>query len=412
MRILFLTDNFPPETNAPASRTHEHTKRWAAAGHEVTVVTTAPNFPEGKIFKGYRNRVWSRERIDDVDVIRVWTYITANAGFVGRSLDYASFMVSVILATPFLPRPDVIVSTSPQFFTPCAAYVVSRLFRCPWIFELRDLWPDSIVAVGAMRENAVIRMLRKLEYFLYRKATGIVSVTTSFRQVLSGNGVSADKIHVVPNGAELDAYQPGDKPRALMARLGLEGKFVAAYVGTIGMAHGLGTLIDAAEKLKARRDIAFVLVGTGAEERTMAAEARERGLTNVHFVGSVTKAEVRDYWRLCDVALVLLRDSAIFRHVIPSKMFEAMSTARPIILGVKGESETLLEESGAGLSIPPEDSHALAQAVVALADNDARRLEMGRAGRRYVAEKFDRNVLAQRMLTIVEEVACTRGSLD
>lgn len=410
MRILFLTDNFPPETNAPASRTHEHTKRWAAAGHEVTVVTTAPNFPEGKVFAGYRNRIWARERIDNVEVIRVWTYITANEGFLGRSLDYASFMLSVVLAAPFMPRPDVIISTSPQFFTPCAAYVISRFFRRPWVFELRDLWPDSIVAVGAMKENALIQFLRKVEYFLYRKSSRIVSVTYSFQRVLSLNGISADKISVVPNGAELDTYHPGPKPSELMARLGLKGKFVAAYVGTIGMAHGLGTLLDAAEQLKHRDDIAFVLVGTGAEEKAMAADARARGLTNVYFVGSVTKAEVREYWRLCDVALVLLRDSELFRHVIPSKMFEAMSTGRPIILGVRGESESLLREAGAGLPIPPEDAQALANAVVALADDAERRAAMGSAGRTYVSSKFDRDVLAQRMLAVVSEAASGRRS--
>jgi glycosyltransferase involved in cell wall biosynthesis len=411
MRILFLTDNFPPETNAPASRTHEHTKRWAAAGHEVTVVTTAPNFPQGKVFDGYRNGLWERERVDDVDVIRLWTFITANEGFVGRSLDYASFMVSCILAAPFLPRPDVIISTSPQFFTPCAAYVVSRFFQRPWVFELRDLWPDSIVAVGAMKENGLIRFLRKLEYFLYRKSSRIVSVTNSFRGVLSGNGINPDKIIVVPNGADLELYQLGPKPEPLAQQLGLSGKFVAAYVGTIGMAHGLGTLLDAADELRSREDIAFVLVGTGAEEKSMAAQARARGLTNVYFVGSVSKAQVPEYWRLCDVALVLLRDSDLFRHVIPSKMFEAMSTGRPIILGVKGESEAILADSGAGLSIPPENAHALASAVLALADDEGRRNAMGSAGRVYVAQKFDRDVLAGQMLAVVEEAALGRRAL-
>jgi glycosyltransferase involved in cell wall biosynthesis len=411
MRILFFTDNFPPETNAPASRTHEHTKRWAAAGHQVTVVTTAPNFPEGKVFAGYHNGLWTRQRIDNVDVIRLWTYVTANEGFIRRSLDYASFMVSAILAAPFLPRPDVVISTSPQFFTPCAAYVVSRFFRRPWIFELRDLWPDSIVAVGAMKENALIRGLRKIEYFLYRRSSKIVSVTHSFRHVLCRNGISEHKIAVVPNGADLETYQPGPRPDALAARLGFRGKFVAAYVGTIGMAHGLATLLDAAERLRDRDDIVFVLVGTGAEEKSITTEARRRGLTNVHFVGSVTKAEVLEYWLLCDVALVLLRDTPTFRHVIPSKMFEAMSTARPIILGVRGESEAILNESGAGLAIPPEDAQALAAAIVTLADDRTRRYAMGTAGRAYVSRKFDRDVLAQQMLTVIEEAALGRSGL-
>ena len=410
MHILFLTDNFAPETNAPASRTHEHTRRWVAAGHRVTVVTTAPNFPAGKIFDGYRNRLWQRERIDGVEVIRLWTYITANEGFLRRTLDYVSFMVSAILATPFLPRADVVVSTSPQFFTPCAAYIVSRLKRRPWVFELRDLWPDSIVAVGAMKETALIRALRKLEYFLYRKATRIVSVTQSFREILSKNGIDPGKIEVVPNGADLDAYQPGERSESLAEKFGCKGKFVAAYVGTIGLAHGLGTLLDAAEQLRERDDIAFVLVGAGAEEKALMAEAGRRGLINVYFAGSVSKAEVREYWRFCDVALVLLRDSPLFRHVLPSKMFEAMGMERPIILGVKGESAEILEESGAGITIPPEDAPALAHSVTEMADDRERCAALGSKGRRYAREKFNREVLAMQMLAELERVAGTVGS--
>ena len=409
MHILFLTDNFAPETNAPASRTHEHTRRWVAAGHRVTVVTTAPNFPAGKIFDGYRNRLWQRERIDGVEVIRLWTYITANEGFLRRTLDYVSFMVSAILATPFLPRADVVVSTSPQFFTPCAAYIVSRLKRRPWVFELRDLWPDSIVAVGAMKETALIRALRKLEYFLYRKATRIVSVTQSFREILSKNGIDPGKIEVVPNGADLDAYQPGERSESLAEKFGCKGKFVAAYVGTIGLAHGLGTLLDAAEQLRERDDIAFVLVGAGAEEKALMAEAGRRGLINVYFAGSVSKAEVREYWRFCDVALVLLRDSPLFRHVLPSKMFEAMSTARPIILGVKGESEAVLKEANAGIPIPPEDSAALAAAILRLAADREERVAMGKAGREFVTSRFNRDVLANRMLAVLDEAARGQG---
>src|SRR5260221_2199014 len=203
MHILFLTDNFPPETNAPASRTYEHANRWVAAGHRVTLVTTAPNFPGGRIFKGYRNHLWHRETMDGIEVIRLWTYITANEGFLRRTLDYVSFMAAAIIATPFLPRPDVIVATSPQFFTACAAYVMSRLKRKPWVFEVRDLWPDSIVAVGAMRESTAIRLLKRLEYFLYRRAAAIVSVTASFKSVLASNGIPPEKVRIVRNGADL-----------------------------------------------------------------------------------------------------------------------------------------------------------------------------------------------------------------
>lgn len=410
MHILFLTDNFAPETNAPASRTHEHTRRWVASGHRVTVVTTAPNFPAGVVFAGYRNRLWQREQIDGVEVIRLWTYITANQGFLRRTLDYLSFMLAAILATPFLPRADVIVSTSPQFFTPCAAYVVSRLKRRPWVFELRDLWPDSIVAVGAMKETALIRVLRKLEYFLYRKATRIVSVTHAFRKVLANNGIDPARIVVVPNGADLEAYQPGERSELLAEKFGCKGKFVAAYVGTIGLAHGLGILLDAAEQLRARDDIALVLVGTGAAEQALISEANRRGLNNVHFAGSVSKAEVREYWRFCDVALVLLRDSPLFRHVLPSKMFEAMSTERPIILGVQGESAAVLREARAGIAIPPEDASALAAAIIQLAENRAQGAAMGKAGRAFVTSRYNRDVLADQMLEVLNQVARGEGA--
>jgi colanic acid biosynthesis glycosyl transferase WcaI len=405
MHILFLSDNFPPETNAPASRTYEHTKRWVQAGHRVTVITGAPNFPSGKVFAGYKNRLFQRESMEGIEVVRVWTYITANEGFLRRTMDYMSFMVSAVIAGLFMRRPDVIVGTSPQFFTAVAAYLLSRLKRRPFVFELRDLWPDSIVAVGAMRESRLIRVLRRWEYFLYHRAARIVSVTHSFKAVLSKNGVPPERIAVVRNGVDLKAFTPGERPQALVRRLGLSGKFVAAYVGTLGMAHGLGALLRAAEQLRDRQDIAFVLVGTGAEKDALMEEVVRRGLDNIHFVGAVDKETVKDYWRLADVALVLLRDTPLFSHVIPSKMFEAMGTARPIILGVRGEAQEILQAAGAGIAIAPEDSNAMASAIELLADNTEQRTAMGMAGRRFAEAHADRDGLAQTMLAVLEDIA-------
>ncbi len=398
MRILFLTDNFPPETNAPATRTFEHARRWVKSGAQVTVVTTAPNFPAGRLFAGYRNRLFQREWIEGIETIRVWTYITANQGFARRTLDYLSFMVSGFLASLFLPRPDVIVSTSPQFFTACAGYVLSRMKRRPFVFELRDLWPDSIVAVGAMGESRAIHAMRRLEYFLYRKAARIVSVTHSFKSVLCGNGVPAEKIVVVRNGADLAGFTPGEKPAELEAQHGLKGKFIAAYIGTVGMAHGLGTLLDAAERLRNDSRIAFLVVGDGAERVQLEVEAQRRGLANVVFTGSVDKDEVRRYWRFADAALVLLRDRPLFRHVLPSKIFEAMATARPIVLGVLGESAELLRDAGAGIVITPESAEELADALARLATDPVMARELGRSGRRFVEKELDRDKLAAAML--------------
>jgi hypothetical protein len=405
MKILFLSDNFPPETNAPASRTYEHAKRWVSAGHSVTVITGAPNFPSGRVHAGYRNSLCMHEHTDGIHVIRVWTYITANEGFVRRTLDYLSFMVSAAIAGVFVARPDVIVATSPQFFTPCAAWALSLLRRRPFVFELRDLWPDSIVAVGAMKETSFIRLLRKLEYFLYRKAARIVSVTSSFKRVLTQNGIDPRKIAVVPNGVDLETYKPGAKPDHLVSKWGLEGKFVAAYVGTIGMAHGLDTVLAAAERLRDRMDIAFLLVGTGAEQTTLMARCKDRGLDNVKFVGAVSKSEVREYWKLCDVALVLLRDAPLFAHVIPSKMFEAMGMERPMILGVRGESREILEAAKAGVAIEPQRPDQLVDAIVKLADDPTLRTALGKSGRHFATRQFNRDRLAHEMLCVLEGVS-------
>ena len=403
MKILFLTDNFPPETNAPATRTYEHARSWVAAGHQVTVLANVPNFPTGKVFPGYRNRFWQREIMDGIRVVRVWTYVTANEGFLRRSLDYFSFAVTGVIGGLFLPRPDVIVATSPQIFTALAGCLLAWIKRRPFVFELRDLWPDSIVAVGAMGEGPLLRMLRRLEYWLYHRAAKIISVTNAFKRVLVANGVPQEKIAVIRNGVDLKAFVPGPKPVQLARRLGMKGKFVAAYVGTIGMAHGLDTLLSAAERLRHRKDLAFVLVGTGAERTRLEEDGKRRGLENVVFVGPVSKEEVKQYWRLCDVALVLLKDVPLFLHVIPSKMFEAMGTGRPIILGVRGESQELLQEAVAGIVIPPENPQALAEAITKVMDNPSLCRDMGVAGRKFVEAKFDRQRLALDMLKVLEE---------
>ena len=250
MQILFLTDNFPPEVNAPASRTYEHCREWVRAGHRVTVITGVPNFPKGRVFPGYRNHVWQRETMDGIEVVRVWTYITANAGFAKRTLDYLSFMVTGFLAGLVQPRPDVIVGTSPQFFTNCAAWTLSVFLWRPFVFELRDLWPESIKTVGAMNDSAALRLMERLELFLYRRAAAVVAVTESFRRNLIGRGIDRNKIHVVTNGVDLSRFRPMQRDAGLATRYGLDGTFVAGYIGTHGMAHALETVLEAAQRIR------------------------------------------------------------------------------------------------------------------------------------------------------------------
>lgn len=400
MHILFLTDNFPPEVNAPASRTFEHARAWVRAGHQVTVITGAPNFPGGKLLGGYRNKLWQAEQMEGIRVVRVWTYITANEGFAKRILDYLSFMLSGFIAGLFVRRADLVVGTSPQFFTACAAWALAGLKRRPFVFELRDLWPESIKAVGAMKESAAIRWLERLELFLYRRASLIVAVTHSFKRRLIERGVDGTKIEVITNGADLSRFRPQPKDQALLAQHGLQGCFVAGYVGTHGLAHQLETLLEAAALLAQRPDgdrYRILLLGDGARKAALREMAAQRGLTNVVFVDSVSKDQVVRYWSILDASVIHLKQTPLFDTVIPSKLFECMAMGLPVLHGVAGESADIVRETGAGLPFTPEDAQALADAIVRLA-GDAALVERLRAQAQKAASLYERDYLAERML--------------
>lgn len=407
MHILFLTDNFPPEVNAPASRTHEHCRQWVRAGHRVTVVTCAPNFPQGKVFDGYKNKLWQREHIDGIEVIRVWSYITANEGFSRRVLDYVSFMLAGGIAALFVRRPDVVVGTSPQFFTAVAAWFVGLVKRRPYVFELRDLWPESIKAVGAMKQSRVLDALERLELFLYRKAARVISVTHSFRENLQRRGIPGDKIGVITNGVDIAQFKPRPKDEALETALGLQGKFVAGYVGTHGMAHALETLLDAAEKLQQTPDgdqYRFLLLGDGARKTALVSDAQSRGLRNVVFVDSVPKDQVPRYWSLLDVSVIHLRKTELFTTVIPSKLFECMGMGIPVLHGVEGESAGIVQREDVGQVFEPENADALVTEIVDLS-NAPERLAHYRARGLDAAKRYDRGALATAMLEQLQQVA-------
>lgn len=400
MKILFFTDNFWPESNAPASRTYEHAVRWVRAGHSVTIVTGVPNFPQGKVYPGYRNKLWQSERIDGIQVIRLWTYMAPNAGVARRIADYLSFMFMGILAAPFLPRPDVIVGTSPQFFTLIAAWWASVVKRRPWVFELRDIWPESIKAVGAVGHSLPFRLVQRLEMFLYRKAARIVAVTHSFKRVLAGRGVPEDKIGVVTNGVDLSRYKPRQKDSGLLRDLGLEGQFVAGYIGTHGMAHGLDTLLEAAEIMRRTPDlqqVTIVFVGDGARRAELSNRAAQLGLENVRFVGPVPKHEVAQFWSILDAAIIHLRRTELFTTTIPSKLFECMGMGIPLLLGLRGEAREIVERHDAGLVFEPEDAQALVAQLKRLV-KDQRLAQQYRTNAIAAAGFYDRDSLATDML--------------
>ena len=401
MRILFISDNFPPEVNAPASRTYEHAKRWVSDGAEVTVITCAPNFPKGEVHDGYSNRWRTVEDVDGIRVVRVKSYITGNEGFSRRILDYVSFMFSAIFFGMFEERPDVVVGTSPQFFAAFAAWKLSMLKWRPFVFELRDLWPASIVTVGAMKKGLAIRLLEKLELFLYRRAAAIVSVTESFCDDLESRGIDRSKIDVVRNGVDLSRYQPRPVSAEMAKELDVEDKFVVAYLGTHGMAHALRNVLLTADILKSEPNIFFSLVGNGAEQARLQFAAKEMKLPNVRFHDSVSKEHMPDVWSVCDVALVHLKDDPVFSTVIPSKIFEAMGMGKPILLAQpKGEAVELVEAAGAGEWVAPEDPVKLAETIERW-HSDHELMERYGVASRLAAADHSRDKLAQEMLDIM-----------
>jgi glycosyltransferase involved in cell wall biosynthesis len=374
-------------------------------GHEVEVVTAAPNYPDGILYPGFRNSLFSRETVDGIEVVRIWTFLAANKGFLMRSLSFISYLVSATLQSFRLRKPDLVLSSSPQMLAGLAGYPVSRLKRVPWVLEIRDLWPESIVTVGAARRGKLIGFLEVLERFAYRSAAHIVPVSKGFLPHIQTCGIPASKLTVLTNGANLSLFAERKENPALAAELGLSGKFVAAYCGTLGMAHALETVLDAAEILRSRDDIRILIVGGGAEQERLHERRDAKGLTNVIMLDRQPRERMPDIWGLADACIVHLRNTTLYRTVIPSKMFEAMALGLPIVLGVHGEAESIMADAQCGLVAEPEDAASVASVIARLADDPDLAKSMGANGRRAVERDYNRICIAKRYGELLQRVA-------
>jgi glycosyltransferase involved in cell wall biosynthesis len=407
MHILFLSHYFVPENNAPAARVHSLAREWTRQGHRVTVITSAPNVPTGVVFDGYRNRLCQQEWIDGIRTIRVWTYLAANRGRLLRGFNFFSYLVTAGVTGALLrPRADVVIATSPQFFAGCAGVPVSRAHRAPFVLEIRDIWPASIMAVGVLKEGRVIHALEKLERALYDAADHIVAVGAGYRQHILERGVPEAKIDVVTNGVDADLFVPRPPDEALRARLGIGGKYVLTYAGTVGMAHGLDVVLRAGHRLRerGRDDIVLLVVGDGARYAELEQAARDQGLGNVMFTGMVDRAQLPAYLASSDACLVHMRDEALFSTVLPSKIFEDAAMEKPILAGLRGEGSAIIAAADCGIVFAPGDDAALTAAVERLADDPEEGRRLGRNGRRFVLEHYERRGLAQDYLEILERV--------
>lgn len=401
MRILILTDRFTPEVSAASTRIHAHARLWQQAGHEPIIVTCVPNFPRGKVFAGYRNRLYQEDQVDGLRVIRLWTYMAANEGVFRRLFDYLSYTFSVILQCWRLPKADVILATSPPIFVAMAGWAVAKLRRTPWVFEVRDLWPASIRAVGVSKSGA-LNLVEAVELGLYRSAARVIVVTEPFKTDLTNRSIDPAKIDVVTNATDVGEdvpVLPEERKAALRRRFGLQANsIVVGFVGTLGMAQGAMVLVHAAERLRERKDIHFLVIGEGAERSTVEKAADDLGLTNIGFHNFVPQSEVAEILGMLDIGAVALKDDPVFHTVIPSKIFELFAAARPIVAAVEGEARRIITSAEGGLCAAPEDGAAMAAAILRLADDPGLRQKMGESGFAAVKIQYSRTAMAARAL--------------
>ena len=403
MHILFITDNFIPESNAPASRVYEHSKVWVQKGAKVTVITCAPNFPEGKVFDGYKNNWLKKEKIDGIHVWRVKTYITKNQGFLRRTLDFMSFMISSFIFGLFVKKADVVIGTSPQFFTMISAWALAKVKNAKFIFELRDIWPASIYAVGVMKKNAILRFIEKIEIFLYHQANIIISVTHSFKEELVNRGIDSKKIHIIENGSDPIRFFPFKrKDKFFLDKYDLNQKFIIGYIGTHGLAHALDNVLEAAQLLKVDDNIRIILAGGGADRARIERLVKVNNLDNVIMINSQPKDLVPKLWSICDTSLVHLRNAKLFKTVIPSKIFESMAMGVPILYSAPyGEAANIITDNELGLFVRPEDPQQLANKIMKL-KNDTSRLLVYSENCIKTSKKYNRNLLAASMLELIK----------
>ena len=404
MNILFYSHYFVPEIGAPSARLYDLSREWISSGHSVQVVTCFPNHPFGHLYPGYRRAMYMQENLEGIQVHRHWTFVTPNTGVMKKTLGHVSYLPSaILLSQPRLKPFDVAVATSPTFFPALAGIWAGRRGQIPFVMEVRDLWPAIFIELGIIKNRRLIQWLEKLEMYLYRKATRIVTVTEAFKQSLVDRRVPGTKIVAIPNGADIDFWKPIEDPADLRRTLGLEDCFVVLYVGTHGISHALERVLESAKALIGHPQIRFLFVGEGAEKEKLVHQAKEWNLNNVIFLDPVDKEAVKKFYALGDVCLVPLRDVPLFKTFIPSKMFEVMAMGRPILASLKGEAADILRRSKGALVVEPEDSGAMTESILHLSRHRKEGKAMGKEGRRFVVDHYSRRSLAMRYIDLLKE---------
>lgn len=405
MRFLFLTQYFPPEVGAPQVRLASMIRELVRLGHDVEVVTALPNYPTGRISAEYRGKFYAREHWEDIPVHRVWLYAATGAGL-KRILNYASFTAMSLVGLLRARRPDYLFVESPPLFLGVPAFMATSRWRVPIIFNVADLWPDTVRELGLMREGPVLRFAERLEAWSYRKATYVNAVTEGIRRrLIDQKKVPSSKVLFLPNGVDTHFFQPRDPNVELARELGLEGKNVVLYAGTHGYVHGLGVALHSAKLLLDSR-IVIVLIGDGSEKSRLTSISRDMGLDNVLFLDPASPEYIAELYGISLAGLSTLIASPLSESIRPAKIFATMASGKPVLYSGAGEGGRLVEEARAGIVVPPENPEALADAIRTLVNDPSFAEELGRNGRRYVEQHLNWPILVQNWLTQLTSARC------
>ena len=404
MRILILSQYFDPEVGAPQVRLAAFAQELVRLGHQVEVVTTMPNHPTGRIFPAYRGRLYCREEWGDGVVLhRVWVYSALGAGL-KRMFNYASFTLTSLLALMRCSRPSLVFVESPPLFLSIPAWFMCLIWRTPFVFNVADLWPDSVEEMGLIHDGFLLRLARRVEIWSYARASLVNAVTHGIRETLiCKKDISPKKITFMPNGVDTSLFAPGDPDPHLAAELGIEGKCLIVYAGTIGLAQGLDVVLDAMRIVVIQRpEVMLIMMGDGSDRKRLEDRVRKEGITGIQFLDARPVSEVARLYRHAFAGFASLKNLPIFEGARPSKIFPIMASAKPVIYSGAGEGARLITEAGAGIAVHPEDPSLLAQAILYCLSNPELAKDMGRCGRAYVQSNLSWGALVQDWLEQVK----------
>ena len=410
MKIVVICHYFPPEIGAPSARIYEMAKYWAELDNEVHIVTCFPNHPTGIIPDKYKGMKYYLEMMNGIYVHRNYVYATPNKGFFKKTLGHISFMISsVLFSMKKIEKPDIIITSSPTFFSIFSGYWYSIRKKAPFVLEIRDLWPAAMIELGVVKEGLITRALEKMELFFYRKCKRLIMVTKSFKDNVINRGIDGEKIHVITNGVDQELFYPREKSRSLIEKYSMNDKFVISYVGAHGISQNLSTILKVAKSLNNEEDIQFLFIGEGAEKEKLKEIANNENITNVRFIDAQPKEMIPEFYCTSDICLIPLKKIELFRTFIPSKMFEIMACGIPIVASVEGESADILNDSKSAVVIEPDNPDEIKRAILKLKEDRSLHDQLAKRGPVYVEKNYSRRKFANEYLEIMKSI--TGGEL-